>query len=77
MRRASEIIQAWPEESREPAQVVIDKYGEPTEETDSSLIWHGVGPWKRIVASKAFYKHEFPRAARGLGGVLHRLPRAA
>lgn len=49
-----------PEESREAAKLVIDKYGEPDEFTDSFLMWHGKGPWKRIVASKTFYPHQFP-----------------
>jgi hypothetical protein len=53
-------IQSWPEESREAAKLVIDKYGEPGEATDSELIWHRPGPWKRIVASKTFYRHDFP-----------------
>jgi hypothetical protein len=57
---ASELISEWPEESREAAQLVIDTYGEPHEATDSYLLWHGVGPWKRIVASKAFWEHRFP-----------------
>ena len=59
-QRGSDAIKDWPEESREPAQLVIDKYGEPHEATESLLIWHGVGPWKRVVASKAFYQHDFP-----------------
>ena len=54
------IIQNWPEESREAAQLVIDQYGEPDEAADSQLVWHGAGPWKRIVASKAFHRHDFP-----------------
>jgi hypothetical protein len=58
--RGSERIQAWPEESREAAQLVIDQYGEPHESTDSQLTWHGVGPWKRIIATQAFFPHEFP-----------------
>ena len=56
----SEVIRNWPEESREAAQLVIDKHGEPHEATDSLLIWHNVGSWKRIVASRAFYEHNFP-----------------
>ena len=56
----SDVITDWPEESREAAQLVIDKYGEPHEATDSFLVWYGVGPWKRIVASKTFWEHEFP-----------------
>jgi hypothetical protein len=60
MPRAQEITQHWPEESREAAQLVIDGYGEPDEMTPSQLTWHKPGPWKRIVASKEFYPHNFP-----------------
>jgi hypothetical protein len=59
-RNAAEIVQDWPEQSREAAQLVVDSYGEPREATDSFLIWYGVGSWKRIVASRAFYEHRFP-----------------
>jgi hypothetical protein len=59
-KNGSQIIRGWPEESREAAQLVIDKYGEPHEATETLLIWHNPGPWKRIVASKAFYRHNFP-----------------
>jgi hypothetical protein len=59
-KRGSAIIESWPEESREAAQLVIDAYGEPHEATESLLIWHKVGPWKRMVASRTFYPHEFP-----------------
>lgn len=52
--------EGWPEESREAAQLVIDTYGEPDEITESQLMWDRPGPWKRIVASKAFYQHNFP-----------------
>lgn len=53
-------IEAWPEESREAAQLVIDQYGKPDEITETQLMWHKPGPWKRMVASKAFYQHNFP-----------------
>jgi len=56
----SDVIRGWPRESREAAQLVLDKYGEPDEATDSELIWRKCGEWKRIVASKAFYQHDFP-----------------
>jgi hypothetical protein len=59
-RDARDVIQEWPEESREAAQLVIDAHGDPDEQTDSFMVWHRVGPWKRIVASKAFYRHDFP-----------------
>jgi len=54
------LIRDWPEESREAAQLVIDKYGEPHEQTPSQLTWHEVGPWKRVVASRVFFAHNFP-----------------
>jgi len=57
---ASQIIQSWPEESREATRLVLDKYGEPDEATETQLVWHRRGPWKRIVATKVFYDHNFP-----------------
>jgi hypothetical protein len=39
---------------------VIDAYGEPHEATGSLLTWHDVGPWKRVLASKVFFEHQFP-----------------
>lgn len=56
----SPLMEGWPEEAREAAQLVIDQYGEPDEATDSQLTWQKPGPWKRIVASRAFYSHHFP-----------------
>lgn len=58
--QGSQQITKWPEASREAARLVIDKYGEPDEVTESQLTWHRPGPWKRIVASKQFYSHNFP-----------------
>jgi hypothetical protein len=57
---SSRYIERWPEESREAAKLVIDKYGEPDELTETELIWHRPGPWKRMVASKTFFRHNFP-----------------
>jgi hypothetical protein len=58
--RKSSVMESWPEESKEAAQLVVDTYGEPQEATDSVMIWSGVGPWKRVVATREFYSHEFP-----------------
>ena len=58
--QSSTIIEEWPKESRQAARLVIDKYGEADDVSDTLLIWHKPGPWKRIVASKAFYQHDFP-----------------
>jgi hypothetical protein len=59
---AHEIIQRWPEASREAAGLVIEQYGEPDEATESQLTWFGRGPWKRIVATKVYFDHRFPTA---------------
>ena len=56
----SDVIKTWPEESREAAKLVIDQYGEPDEATDSFLVWHHAGAWKRVIASKAYFEHRFP-----------------
>lgn len=56
----SPLTEGWPSESREAAQLVIDQYGDPDEITDTQLTWFKPGPWKRIVASRAFYTHNFP-----------------
>lgn len=60
MTQARELLSDWPKESREATQLVIDKYGEPDEATETEFIWHRPGPWKRIVATRAFYEHDFP-----------------
>jgi len=40
--------------------LVIDTHGEPHEGTESLLVWHKTGIWKRIVASKEVHEHTFP-----------------
>ncbi|WP_411374163.1 hypothetical protein ACLH0K_14015 [Arthrobacter sp. MPF02] len=57
---AGAILDGWPDESREAAQFVLDKYGEPDEATPSSLVWFNAGEWKRVVATREFYEHNFP-----------------
>jgi len=57
---SAQTMKEWPKESREAAQLVVDKYGEPDELTPTALTWHRPGPWKRIVASRAFFQHRFP-----------------
>jgi hypothetical protein len=57
---AKQLIASWPEESKEAATLVLDTYGEPHESTESMLIWRHVGPWKRLVASREFFRHDFP-----------------
>lgn len=56
---ATTLLEGWPEDSREAAQIVIDTYGEPSEATESLVVWHAVGPWKRVVATLTYYEHQF------------------
>jgi len=58
--RKSQVIERWPDESREAAQLVVDTYGEPQEATELVLTWSGVGPWKRLVVTRTFYPHVYP-----------------
>jgi hypothetical protein len=60
MAKSSEAILAWPEEAREAARLVIDQYGEADEVTPTRLTWHRRGPWKRVVATRTVYRHNFP-----------------
>ena len=60
--RGSDIIEDWPEASREAARLVLETHGEPAEATTSNLVWYGVSGCKRVIASKAFYQHDFPVA---------------
>lgn len=57
---AERFLSGWPEESREAAKLVIEQYGAPDEATESTLTWYKPGPWKRIVATRTFYRHDFP-----------------
>ncbi|WP_246231870.1 hypothetical protein [Sinorhizobium alkalisoli] len=56
----SQYVEGWPQLSREAAQLVIDRYGEPDEATETQLVWHQPGPWKRVVATRVFFDHDFP-----------------
>jgi len=54
------VLENWPDESKEAAELVIDTYGRPHETTPTLLRWFDVGPWKRIEASREFHEHRFP-----------------
>lgn len=43
------IILLWPTYSFHLARLMIDKYGQPAEATDRSLVWLDNGPWKKTV----------------------------
>lgn len=60
MADVTAIIDKWPVEAKEAAQLVIDAYGQPDEICDSMIVWNKPGSWKRIIAYKDFDKHDFP-----------------
>ena len=60
MATASQIMESWPKESREAAQLVLKAHGEPDELTDTQLLWYRRAPWKRIVVTRTYYPHDFP-----------------
>jgi hypothetical protein len=41
--------------------MIIEKYGEPDETTESMLIWHHNKPWKRTIVHKEPVEHKFPK----------------
>jgi hypothetical protein len=61
--QASQIIQAWPEESKEAAQLVIKQYGEPDKMTETRLTGHEPGPMETDRHLKDVLSTQFPGAA--------------
>jgi hypothetical protein len=60
--KASSIVARWPQESKMAAETMIQKYGEPGEATETALMWHKNGPWKRTTVSRDPVDHAFPMA---------------
>lgn len=56
-----EILGNWPETPRETAERTVKKYGAPDEATDSMLIWHNNGRWKKTIAYREEVPHKFPK----------------
>ena len=56
----AERMGGWHEASRTAAAMMVEKYGQPAEETATMLVWHNTGPWKRTVISKEAVQHNFP-----------------
>jgi hypothetical protein len=59
-RTIEDLVRGWPETARGVAQTVAEKYGPPDEATDSFLVWHERGPWKRTVLWRDEADHSFP-----------------
>src|SRR5688572_7575174 len=49
LRRTAEArIKAWPEASRRMAELMMERYGAPSEIDARTATWREQGPWKRI-----------------------------
>jgi hypothetical protein len=57
---AKATITGWPAVSKEVAQMMIDKYGDPQGITPDMLVWNNNGPWKRTIVSREPVMHNFP-----------------
>jgi hypothetical protein len=58
-----QVIHDWPTATRAQARALIQKYGEPVDFDDDSLVWVDNGPWKRTVISREamsgiFFRHD-------------------
>ena len=53
-------MKGWSKASRMAATTMKKKYGEPTEKTESMMIWKNNGPWKKTIVFGKEHNHEFP-----------------
>lgn len=54
------MVNTWPETARNAAGEAMDKYGAPDGVTDTMLVWHDNGPWKRTIVYRKEVDHRFP-----------------
>lgn len=57
---AAQHLAGWPVERQVLAAHLVTLYGDPQEQTPTSLTWHDNGPWKRTVLYKEGDLHRFP-----------------
>lgn len=60
LEEVSAVAPNWPESSQVAVRGMLEKYGQPTEQTVSSLIWTNVAPYKRITIYREPVSHKFP-----------------
>lgn len=60
--QVKQFISIWSATSKEVANMMIKKYGNPQEATANMLIWYNNGPWKRTILFKKELPHNFPMA---------------
>jgi hypothetical protein len=57
---AASVIEDWPMTTKDAANMMISKYGQPQGVTEQMLIWHNNGPWKRTIVNRDTVLHRFP-----------------
>lgn len=55
-----EKVEDWPETAKKAANAMIEKYGEPHEQTESMLIWNNTGPFVKTIVYQEEIQHNFP-----------------
>lgn len=55
-----QVIENWPEESKQAARSMLEKYGRPDGVTDTHLVWLDNGPWVRTIVYEDPVEHNFP-----------------
>lgn len=53
-------VDSWPETAKMAAKAMMEKYGEPHEQTESMLIWNNTGPFIKTIVYKEEIQHDFP-----------------
>jgi len=53
-------ISGWPAGPHLAVEEMMVKYGPPQEVTPDRVIWHNAGPFKRIMATRQEFPHDFP-----------------
>lgn len=53
-------IDHWPETAKKAAKAMMEKYGEPHEQTEGMLIWKDTGPFTHTIVYKEEIQHNFP-----------------
>lgn len=54
------VFERWSAASQRAARAVIEKYGQPDEVSDSQLVWHNTGAFKKTVVYKEELARSFP-----------------
>ena len=59
-QQAKDHVEHWPETAKKAAMAMMNKYGEPHQQTEGMLIWKDTGPFTHIIVYKEEIQHNFP-----------------